>query len=219
MNSIIKNTILLIFISSLFLISGIILLFLLFWLLICVGSYTETNSSFDEFQEIHEKIIVNQQAKAKKPKILLSYRYKKLVNHDKLMYCYINFYQLPNQFDADKFLQQYQPIPKNQFIINNKEKPIDEEINLTNCLNLTQNYDWLQVVHGDKNKFWLLNYNYHRHFLVYGSTKNVHLMDLNVSSPNVESFSKIDNDSNGILLDRKNNVVKIVSTCYGVTWC
>lgn len=123
----------------------------------------------------------------------------------------------------NKFLQQYQPIPKSQFIRSDKDQHIHQKINLTNCLNLTQNYDWLQVMDGDKNRFWLLNYNYYRHFLVYGSTKNVHLMDLNASSPNVEMFSKIDNDNsevpNGILLDKTNHTIKIVSACYQIAFC
>lgn len=193
-------------------------LFLLYW--VSIHPYFATTYDFHNYQKLHQNILETGKIKAKNPKRLLSYRYRKTFGFDGVSSCYVNFYQLPDNFDMQAFLKNYQLTTKHD--LKKQYENYGGSIHLESCLNTTSNIASLKTNQKQINKNLFLNYHYHRDFLVYGSTKNVHLMDLNSSSQDVEIYAKIENieyKPNAILLDKRNNIVKMATIYSSCVFC
>lgn len=204
------------FFKYLFFVFIFIALFLLIF-----GKYINTTYDFYTYQKQHQDILETGKLGIfdKKAKRLLSYRFRKTFGYDGISSCYINIYQLPPNFNITAFLKNY--TLTTQEGLKEQYKNYGGAIDLEYCLEITENTDYFKSYSQPKDRFAFIGYHYRRDFLVYGSTKNVHLMDMSFSSPDIEVYSKNSNleyKPNAIIFDRKHNIVKMATVYSECFW-
>lgn len=124
------------YIFNLFIYFLILCLLFLFYL-VTIHPYFETTYDFYTYQKQHQNILEIGKIDSQKPKRLLSYRYRKTFGFDGISSCYVNFYQLPENFNTQAFLKNYQLTNKHN--LRKQYENYGGSINLESCLNTTDN--------------------------------------------------------------------------------